>query len=116
MSVVATETVWEFESGAAVSAGGVGTADRPSAGGVETDGGVNFAASVALEPCASVVVVPESAGWTGSLHLCDGKGLPRASWQGSGVPGGSVVPLETTLVAPSVWNIVMSGRTILQDW
>ena len=102
MSVVETETGWEFASGAVVSAGGVGTADRSSAGGGETDGDVNFAASVALEPCAFVVVVPESAGRTGSLHLCNGKGLPHSRWQGSGVPGGSVVPLETNLVEPPV--------------
>lgn len=100
VSVVVTETVWEFAYGAAVSAGGVGTADRSSVGGGETGGGVNFAASGALEPCAFVGVVPESAGWTGSLHLCNGRGLPQASWQGSGVPGGSVVPLETNLVEP----------------
>lgn len=100
-SVVATGTVWGFASfGAAVSAGGVGTADRSSAGGGETDEGVNFAASVALEPCAFAAVVPESAGWTGFLHLCTGKGLPRVSWQGLGVPGGSVEPLETNLVEP----------------
>lgn len=113
MSVVATETVREFASGAAVSAGGVGTVDRSSVGGGETDGGVNFAASVALEPCAFVVVVQESAGWTGSLHLCNGKGLPQASWQLPGVPGGSLVPLETNLAAPPVWNVVMSTKGIL---
>lgn len=114
MSVVATETVWEFASAAAVSAGGVATAERSSAGGGETDGGVNFAASVASEPCAFVVEVLERAGWTGSLHLCNGKGLPQASWQGSGMPGGSVVPLETNLVEPPVWNIVMRTEGILQ--
>lgn len=100
MSVVVT--VREFASGAAVSAGGVGTADRSSAGGGETDGGVNFAAPVALEPCAFVVVVPGSAGWTGSLHLCNGKALPQAGWQGPGAPGGSLVPLETNQVEPPV--------------
>lgn len=114
VSVVVTESVWEFASGAAVSAGRVGTADRSPAGAGETDGGVNFAASVALEPCAFVGVVPESAGLTGSLHLCNGKGLPQASWQGAEVPGGSVVPLETNLVEPPVWNIVMSTKIILQ--
>lgn len=50
--------VGDFESEAAASAGEVGTADRSSAGGVGTDEGVNFAASVALEPCAFVEVVP----------------------------------------------------------
>lgn len=100
VSVVLTETVREFASGAVVAAGGEGTADRSSAGEGETDGGVNFAASVALEPCAFAAVVPESVGWTGSLRLCNGKGLPEASWQESGVPGGSVVPLETNLVEP----------------
>lgn len=112
MSVVATETVWEFASGAVVFAGGVGTADRSSAGGGETDGGVNFAASVALEPCVFVVVFLESARQTGSLHLCNGEGVPQASWQGSGVPGCSVVPLETNLVEPPAWNIVMSNQGI----
>lgn len=99
-SVTEIGTVWVFAFGAAVSAGGVGTADRSSAGGGETDGGVNFAASVELEPCAFEVVVLESAGWTGFLHLCLGKGLPQASWKRLGGPGGSVVPLETNLVEP----------------
>lgn len=40
----------------------MGTAERSSAGGEETDGGVNFAASVALEPCVFWVLVPGSAG------------------------------------------------------
>lgn len=111
--VVVTEIVWEIASGAVVSAGGVGTADRSSAGGEETDEGVNFAASVALEPCAFVAEVLESAGWTGSLHLCNGKELPQASWQGLGMSGGSVVPLQTNLGEPPVWNIVMSIETIL---
>lgn len=79
MSVVVTGTVWQFASGPVVSADRLGTADRSSAGGGETDGGVNFAALVALEPCAFAVVVPESAGWTGFLHLGTGKGLPQAS-------------------------------------
>lgn len=79
MSVVVTGIVSEIASGSAVPAGGAGTVDRSSAGGEETDGGVNFAASVALEPCAFVGVVPEFAGWTGSLHLCTGKGLTQAS-------------------------------------
>lgn len=100
VSVVVTDTVREFASGAAGSAGGAGTADNSSAGGGETDGGVNLAASVALEPCVFVVVVPESAGWTGSLHLCNGKGLPQASWQGPRMPGGLLAPLETNLVEP----------------
>lgn len=82
MSAVVTEAASEFASGAGVSAGRVGTADRSCAGGGETDEGVNFAASVALEPGAFVVVVLERAGWTGSLHLCNGKGVPRAKWQG----------------------------------
>lgn len=55
--VVVTETVWKFASGAAVSVGAVGTADRSSTVGEETDGGVNFAESVALEPCGLVVQV-----------------------------------------------------------
>lgn len=80
MSVVGTGTAWGFAFGVAVSAGGLGTADRSSAGGGETDGGVNFAASVALEPCAFVLVALGRAGWTGFLHLCIGKGLPQASW------------------------------------
>lgn len=108
VSVVVTGTEREFASGAAVSAAGVGTADRSSAGGGGTDGGVNFAASVALEPCEFAAVVPESAGWTGFLRLCIGKGLQQAGWQGSGVPGGSVVPLETNQVEPPAWNIVIS--------
>lgn len=112
--MVVNEAVWEFASGAAVSAGGVGTVDRSCAGGGETDGGVNFAASVALEPGVFVVVVPESAGWTCSLHMCNGKVLPQANWQGQGVPGRSVAPLETNLVEPPVWNIVMSTWGILQ--
>lgn len=94
MSVVVTETSWEFASGVVVSAGGVGTADRSSAGVEETDGGVNSAASVALEPCAFV------EGWPGSLPLGNGKGLPQTSWQGSGMPESSVLPLETNLVEP----------------
>lgn len=80
VSVVLTGIVREFASGAVVLAGGVATADRSTAGEGETDGGVNFAASVALEPCVFVVVVPESVGWTGSLRLSNGKGLPEASW------------------------------------
>lgn len=111
--VVVTETVWEIASGAVVSAGKVGTADRSSAGGEETDGGIKFVASVALEPRVFVVEVLESAGWRGSLHLCNGKGLPQANWQGLGMSGGSVVPQETNLVEPPVWNIVMSTEAIL---
>lgn len=80
VSVVLTGTVREFASGAVALAAGVVTVDRSSAGEGETDGGVNFAASVALEPCVFAVVVPESVGWTGSLHLCNGKGMPEASW------------------------------------
>lgn len=118
VSVVLTETVLEFASGVVGSAGGVGSADRSSAGEGETDGGVNFAASVALEPCAFAVVVLESAGWTDSLHLCNGKGLPQASWQESGMSGGSMVPLETNQVEPPVWNIVMTteGRQQKQSF
>lgn len=84
MSAGVTEAALEFASGAGVSAGRVGTADRSCAGGGETDEGVNFAASVALEPGVFVVVVVvlERAGWTGSLHLCNGKGVPQANWQG----------------------------------
>lgn len=92
---VATETAWAFASGAAGSAGGAGTAERSSAGGGETDEGVNFAASAALGPCAFGAVVPGSAG-----HPRNGKGAPRASWRGSGAPGGSVVPLETNPAEP----------------
>lgn len=100
MSVIVTGTEWEFASGAVVFAAGVGTADRSSAAGGETDGGVNFAAFVALEPCAFVVVVvvvPESAVSTGFPQLCIGKGPAQSSWQGWRVPGGSAVPLETNL-------------------
>lgn len=83
MSAVVTEAALEFASGAGVSAGRVGAADRSCAGGGETDEGVNFAASVALEPGVFVaVVVLERAGWTGSLHRCNGKGVPQANWQG----------------------------------
>lgn len=96
--MVATETVWEFASGAVVSAGGAEAADSSSAGGGETGEDVNFAASVAPEPCAFVAEVLERAGWKGFLHLGNGKGLPQASWQGSGVPGGSVALLGTNLV------------------
>lgn len=97
---VATETAREFASGAAGSAGGAGTAERSSAGGGATDEGVNFAASAALGPCAFGAVVPGSAGRTGSLHPRNGKGAPRASWRGSGAPGGSVVPLGTNPAEP----------------
>lgn len=96
--MVVTETVWEFASGAVVSAGGVEAADSSSAGGGETGGDVNFAASVAPGPCATVEEVLERARWEGFLHLGNGKGLPQASWQGSVMPGGSVVPLGTNLV------------------
>lgn len=81
MSVVVNGAAWGFASLAAVSAGGVGTADRSRAGGGGADGGVNFAASVALEPGEFVVVVPESARLTGSLHMCNGKVVPQAHWQ-----------------------------------
>lgn len=56
MSVVVSEAVWEF-----ASAGGVGTGDRPFAAVGESDGDVNFAASVALEPGVPVVVLLKSA-------------------------------------------------------
>lgn len=68
-----------------------------------------------LEPCAFAVAVPESAGWTSFLHLCIGEGLPQASMQGSGLPGGSGAPLETNLVEPPVWNIIMNIEGILQN-
>lgn len=99
MSVIVTGTEWEFASGAVVFAAGVGTADRSSAAGGETDGGVNFAAFVALEPSVFVVVevVPESAESTGFLQLCNGRGPAQSSWQGWRMPGGSAVPLETNL-------------------
>lgn len=54
--MVVSEAVWEF-----ASAGGVGTGDRPFAAVGESDGDVNFAASVALEPGVLVVVVLKSA-------------------------------------------------------
>lgn len=108
--VVVTETVWEI-----AAAGESGTADRSSAGEEETDGGIKFAASVALEPCVFVVKVLEAAGWIGSLHLCNGKGLPQANWQGFGMSGGSVVPQETNLVEPPVWNIVIITEAMLHQ-
>ncbi len=110
MFVVTTETGWESASGAVVSAGGVGTADRSSEGGGETAGGVNFAESVALEPCAYVVVVQESVVQTGFLHLCNGKGLPQTSWQRSGVLEGSVVLLGTNLMERPECNTVFSTK------
>lgn len=72
-------SVWELASGTAVSAAEEGTADRPAAAGGQTDEGVNLAASVALEPGASVRVVLKSLMWTDSLHSCKGKVLPRGS-------------------------------------
>lgn len=101
MSVVAwagTETVRGFASGAVLSAGGGGAADRTSAGVGEADGGVNFAAAV--EPCAFVVVVPVSAEWPDPHLLGTEMGVPKAGWKGLGVPGDSVVPLETNQVEP----------------
>lgn len=82
MSVVVNEAAWGFAFLAAESAGGVGTADRSCAGWRGADGGVNFAASVALEPGEFVVVVPESARLTGSLRMCNGKVVQHANWQG----------------------------------
>lgn len=72
-------SVWESASGPAVSAAGEGTADRPAAAGGETDEGVNLAASVALEPGVSVMVVLRSLMWADSLHRCKGKVLPQGS-------------------------------------
>lgn len=108
VSVVVTGTEWESASGAAGSAGGAVTADRPSAAGGETGAGVNFAASPALGLCVFVVValVPGSAGQTAPLHLGSGAGLPQASWPELGVSGGLVVPLETNPMEPSVWKAV----------
>lgn len=100
-SAIKTETVWEFASGAVVFAGRVRTVSNSSVEGGETDGGVNSAALKVLEPCVFVVVVLESAGWIGFLHLCNGKRLPQSNWQAMGVP----VPLETNLVEPpaQIW-------------
>lgn len=70
-------SVRESASGPVVCAAGEGTVDRPAAAGEETDGGVSFAASVALEPSSSVMVVRRSSTWAGSLHRCNGKMLPR---------------------------------------
>lgn len=76
---------WGSATGSAVSAAGEGTADRTAAAGGGTDGGVNFAASVALGPGGSGMVMLKSSTWAGSLHRCTGEGLPR----------GSEVPLKT---------------------
>lgn len=79
VSAVGTGSVWRSATGPAVSAAGEGTADSPAAAGGETDEGVNLAASVALEPGASVMVVLKSLMWADSLHRCKGKELPRES-------------------------------------
>lgn len=81
-------SVWESASGTVVSVAGEGTVDRPAAAGGETAGAVSFAASVALEPSASVMAVLRSSTWAGSLHRCNVKVLPR----------GSGVPLKTNLM------------------
>lgn len=96
-AVSVTVTVWEFASGPVVFAGGEVTADRSSAAGEETVGGVNFAAFVALEPCAFVEVL-RRARWSGFHHLCNERKPPLPRPQGLGVPGGSVVLLETNRV------------------
>lgn len=80
MSVKETECV--FVSGAAVSVGGVGSADKSFVGGVETDEVVNFAAFLAHESCVFVkVLVPERAWGKGSPLplLCRGEGLPLSN-------------------------------------
>lgn len=69
VSVIVTGIIGVFASGVVASAGIMGAADKSSVEEGETDGGVNFAASVALEPCASAGLVLESAGQTGCLHL-----------------------------------------------
>lgn len=79
MSAEGNGSAWESASGTGVSAAEEGTADRPAAAWGETGGGVNFAASVALEPGASVVGLLMSSSLAGSLHRCNGKVLPRGS-------------------------------------
>lgn len=74
VSAEANGSAWEVASGPAVTAAGEGTAARG-----ETDEGVNLAASVALEPGASVMVVLKSLTWADSLHRCKAKVLPRGS-------------------------------------
>jgi len=104
-----TVTVWELASETGVFAGREVTADRSSDGVGETEGGVNFA--VALEPQAFVMVeVPRRACCSGFLHLCNEKRLPLSSLQVKGVPGGSVVLLETNLVEPPVDTILMNAE------
>ena len=73
VSVVAwagSETVRVLASGDEASAGAVTAAGRASVGLGGTDGGVNFAAAVGLEPCALVAVALVSAEWPGSRHPC----------------------------------------------
>lgn len=104
----ATEKAREFASGAVISAAEVGTADKTSAGEGETDGGVNFAATVGLDLYVFVVVVPESEGWSSSPLMCNETGLPQAGWQEWGMSGDSLVPPETSQVEPPACNTVMS--------
>lgn len=91
---------WRFASEDVTSAGTKGTADRATAGGGQADGGVNFAASVALGPREFVKAgVLGRGGLPGFLPLCKKRRLPLSSLQGPEVPGDSVVLLETSLVA-----------------
>lgn len=82
------------------AAGTKGAVDRASAGGGQTDGGVDFAVSVALEPCEFAEAgVLERGGLSGFLPLCNERRPPLSNLWGPEAPGGSAVLLETNLVA-----------------
>lgn len=115
-SAEGTGSVWESASGTVESAAGEGTVDRPAAAGGQTDGGVSFAASVALEPSLSVMVVLRSSMWAGSPHRCNGKMQPR----GSEVPS-KTNPMEAprrihrSILFNTKYNIVIKLVMVIND-
>lgn len=115
-SAEGTGSVWESASGTVVSAAGEGTVDSSAAAGGQTDGGVSFAASVALEPRLSVMVVLRSSMWAGFPHRCNGEMLP---W-------GSEVPLKTnpveaprrihrSILVNTKYNIIIELLILIND-
>lgn len=115
-SAEGTGSVWESASGTVESAAGEGTVDRPAAAGGQTDGGVSFAASVALEPSLSVMVVLRSSMWAGSPHRCNGKMLPL----GSEVPS-KTNPMEAprrihrSILVDTKYNIIIKLVILIKD-
>lgn len=115
-SAEGTGSVWESASGTVVSAAGEGTVDKPAAAGGQTDGGVSFAASVALEPSLSVMVVLRSSMWEGSPRRCNGKMLPR----GFEVPS-KTNPMEAprgihwSILVNTKYNIIIELVILIND-